>query len=484
MCLKIDPFVSKISIPLHCSVTVKDIKSTAVKLKKSSLTLIKGKTFSLLSSVSPKAASGTIRWTTSDKEVASVSASGIVTGVSDGTATITATASNGKRAVCKVRVMDYRIKEISLDSTSLVLNTGDEKLLETNVLPTYAREEISWKSSDDKVVSVSDNGRIKALKAGEAAVTVFGSSGVKAVCQVVVVQPVEKIEVQEKLSLTEGVQYLLKTNISPSNATNQTLRFTTSNYKVAIVSGRGVIKAKTPGTAVITVKSSNGKEAFCTVTVNAQVIVPKQITLDQESAEMKAGETLKLTAAILPENSEDKTVTWSSSDPSVADVKDGIVTAKKGGTAEITAATFNGKKAVCKITVEEDALRIQIPNRVYSCKIGDDLKITVTIHLNQKIELNQKKYILYYAYLTSGRWEEIGSYNIDGKNYFERRWEGPATVESYKIDGNDAEVTLKLAQTSIFKSGKQWMVLSIFPYDHFTTGATLLDYMFYVNFES
>ena len=468
---------------VSCSVTVKDIKSTAVKLKKSSLTLTKGKTFSLLSSVSPKAASGTVRWTTSDKKVASVSDSGTVMGVSDGTATITAMASNGKKAVCKVRVMDYRIRELSLDTSSLVLEKGEEKLLKAKALPVYAREEVYWKSSNDKVVSVSDNGRIKALKSGEAVVTAFSSSGVKAACQVEVVQPVEKIEVQEKLSLTEGVQYLLKTDISPSNATNQTLRFTTNNYKVAIVSGRGVIKAKAPGIAVITVRSSNGIEASCTVTVNAEIIVPKKITLDKESADMKVGDTLKLTAAILPENSEDKTVKWSSSNTSVAEVKNGIVTAKKGGTAEITATTVNGKKAVCKITVEEDELRIQIQNRVYNCKIGDDLEVTAAIHLNQKIELNQKKYILYYAYLNGGRWEEIGSYNIDGKNYFERRWEGPATVESYKIDGNNAEVTLKFPETSIFKEGKQWLVLSIFPYDHFTTGATLLDYMFYVNFQ-
>ena len=120
-------------------------------------------------------------------------------------------------------------------------------------------------------------------------------------------------------------------------------------------------------------------------------------------------------------------------------------------------------------------------NGLFSKLIGR--AFTAAIHLNQKIELNQKKYILYYAYLNGGRWEEIGSYNIDGKNYFERRWEGPATVESYKIDGNNAEVTLKFPETSIFKEGKQWLVLSIFPYDHFTTGATLLDYMFYVNFQ-
>ena len=120
-------------------------------------------------------------------------------------------------------------------------------------------------------------------------------------------------------------------------------------------------------------------------------------------------------------------------------------------------------------------------NGLFSKLIGR--AFTAAIHLNQKIELNQKKYILYYAYLNGGRWEEIGSYNIDGKNYFERRWEGPATVESYKIDGHNAEVTLKFPETSIFKEGKQWLVLSIFPYDHFTTGATLLDYMFYVNFQ-
>ncbi|MDE5839092.1 MAG: Ig-like domain-containing protein, partial [Paramuribaculum sp.] len=105
-------------------------------------------------------------------------------------------------------------------------------------------------------------------------------------------------------------------------------------------------------TAIITATTSNGLTASCTVTVVAKTIAATGLTLNIETTEIFEEETVQLTAIITPENATDKTVIWSSSEPTVASVDaSGNVTAIKEGTAIITATTSNGLTATCTVTV-------------------------------------------------------------------------------------------------------------------------------------
>jgi hypothetical protein len=155
----------------------------------------------------------------------------------------------------------------------------------------------------------------------------------------------------ETLTLTEGESFKLSATVSPSTATDKTVIWNSSNANVASVEN-GVVTAVAAGFATITATSaSSGIKANCAVTVSTKVIDVLSITLSQAEAEMTVGEKATIIATIKPDNATDKTVTWSSSDESVATVNSmGIITAISGGQAAITASAGN-KTASCLVSV-------------------------------------------------------------------------------------------------------------------------------------
>ncbi len=154
------------------------------------------------------------------------------------------------------------------------------------------------------------------------------------------------------LTMTEGESTSLTVNFTPANATGATLTWSTSNASVATVSN-GVVKAVAPGSATITLTTSNGKSATCAVTVYKNVIAPTAITLSQTTLTLTEGESGNLTATITPSNATDKSVTWTSANSAVATVANGKVTAISAGTTTITAKTYNGLTATCAVTVNK-----------------------------------------------------------------------------------------------------------------------------------
>ena len=168
---------------------------------------------------------------------------------------------------------------------------------------------------------------------------------------------VEKVSLNKSATtLTEGESETLTATITPSNATgDKTVKWSSSNEAVATVDSNGKVTAKKAGTAVITATSSNGKTAGCTVTVKQKEIAITGISLNKSTTSLTEGESETLTATITPSNATgDKTVKWSSSNGAVAAVdSNGKVTAKKAGTAVITATSSNGKTAGCTVTVKQ-----------------------------------------------------------------------------------------------------------------------------------
>ena len=159
------------------------------------------------------------------------------------------------------------------------------------------------------------------------------------------------------VTLIEGEDYTLTATISPYNADNQKVLWSSDNSSVASVKD-GVVTAIKVGTATITaISDDGGKTATCTVTVaieiEAETTIVTGVTLNKTSYEMTEGYKLTLTATVSPENATNKNVTWSSSNTSVAIVNNGKVKALKAGTATITVETEDqGKIATCDITVK------------------------------------------------------------------------------------------------------------------------------------
>lgn len=160
------------------------------------------------------------------------------------------------------------------------------------------------------------------------------------------------------ITLTEGDKETLTATVLPNNATDKTVEWSSSNTSVASVSN-GTVTAIKAGTTTITVKTKDGgKTATCAVTVNAKVIPVSDVTLNKTELTLTEGNSETLSATVKPDDATDKTVSWTSSDATVASVDDnGKVTAVKAGTATITVKTKDGEKtATCKITVVPSSL--------------------------------------------------------------------------------------------------------------------------------
>ena len=159
------------------------------------------------------------------------------------------------------------------------------------------------------------------------------------------------------VTVGEGKTAAITAQVSPADATNTTLTWTSSNTGIATVNASGTVTGVKAGTATITATASNGVKGSCTVTVTAAPVEATGVTLSQTTLGLGVGAKQTLTATVQPSNAADKTVTWTSSNPAVATVSNGTVTGVKVGSATITAKTANGKTATCAVTVSQQGTR-------------------------------------------------------------------------------------------------------------------------------
>ena len=358
---------------------------TSVALDKTSLDLTKGGTATLTATVAPdNATDKTVTWTTNDASVATVK-DGVVTAVGVGAASITATAGD-KNASCAVVVKEavIEVTSVTLDKTSLSLEEGQTETLAATVLPENATDKtVTWSSSDAAVATVAD-GVVTAVAEGTAVIT--AKAGDKtATCQVSVRKkeiPVTSVSLDKTaITLQEGESETLTATVEPENATDKTVTWSSSDAAVATVAD-GVVTAVSEGTATITAKAGD-KEATCAVTVLNGEVPVASVALDKTSLTMMMGEIETLTATVLPDNATDKTVTWISSNPAVATVVDGVVTAVAEGFSTITAKAGD-KTATCNVMVMGYVFGIS-PISVDVSGDGDTFTVEVVCTVNYRI---------------------------------------------------------------------------------------------------
>ena len=246
----------------------KEVRVESVTLSQSSAEIEIGKTLQLNATVSPSMATRKdITWSSSKSSVASVSSSGLVTAVSEGTTTITA-AADGKKGECTVSVVKKAIavSEVKLDKTELTLFEGEEETLTASILPEDATDKtITWTSSDKSIASV-ESGKVKAVGKGSAKITA-SAGGKSASCTIEVLRPISGINLNKStLELPLEKSETLIATVIPSDATlREEITWTSSNTQVAKVDG-GKVTAVGMGTATITA-SIEGFTAECNVTV-------------------------------------------------------------------------------------------------------------------------------------------------------------------------------------------------------------------------
>ncbi len=265
---------------------------------------------------------------------------------------------------------EVTIIEESINVTSLSINKHkavlaiDETLpLLVEIQPDKASDKtVKWSSSNPDVVEVSDEGIVKAKQAGSAMIRAFACSNplIQDSCEVTVIKPITSIIVSEtSLVMRQNKdKQQLSAVIIPEDATDKNIIWSSSNEEVAEVDKNGLVSAKKVGKATIKATSATNPTVFgqCQVTVIQPV---SGIKLSETALIMSAiGETKQLFAEIQPSDASEKTVLWTSSNPSVCMVSNnGTIVAVGFGTATIIATTVDGGFiAVCVINVSQSTI--------------------------------------------------------------------------------------------------------------------------------
>lgn len=329
----------------------------------------------------------TLTWKSSNADIVSVDQNGMVKAIAPGSVTITATSHNGKQATCNVKVSDpiVAVTSILLNKTTLNMFIGDTEQLVATILPENATDKsVTWKSNNASVVTVEQNGNVKAVAQGTAQITLTAKNGVQALCTVNVSKPV--IEVTS-ISLNKTEVYMVVGNteqiivtVLPENATDKSVTWKSNNTSVVTVDQNGIVNAVAAGSAIITATSKNGKQATCGVKISNPIIDVTSIWLNNTSLDMYIGDTKKLYASLQPANATDKSLTWTSNNASVASVdQNGNVRAIAAGSTTITATAHNGKQAACEVKVIISVTSISFNKSKITLLKGSFENLVVTI---------------------------------------------------------------------------------------------------------
>ena len=349
----------------------------------------------------------TVSWTSSDPAIAEVDAAGKVTGLKNGTVTVTCKAKDGSgvKATCKVTVKSVKVSEITLNKTSATLTRKAENLTPTvqlqvtSMLPENAAyQKVKWSSDSPEIAEVDGTGKVTGLKNGTAVITCKASDGggAKATCKITV----KSVKVSEitlnKTSVTltrtaddlKPTVQLEATSILPENAAYPKVKWESDKPEVATVDAKtGLVTGLKYGTAIITCKASDGggAKAACKVSVSNRRV--SEITLNESSVTVtrtseKPNPTVQLSVtSILPAEAASKNVKWSSDKPEIAKVDaSGKVTVLKAGTAVITCkSTDGGASATCKVVAKyRKVTGITLNKTSASIKVGKTLQLKVT----------------------------------------------------------------------------------------------------------
>ena len=349
-----------------------------IALNKSNLSLDVGESEKIVATITPNNATNKkITWSSSNSNVASVDVDGVILGKKKGNAIVTATTNDGSKiASLEVTVLEpiIHVSKITLNKSSLSLKVGASEKIVATITPSNAtNREITWSSTNSSIASVDANGTIKGIAVGTATITAKTSDGGKTDKITVTVIPIAVTGIQlnkTSLSLSVGSSEKIIATITPGNATNKDVTWSSSNSSIASVDTNGTIKGIATGTATITAKTNDGgKTAKVTVTVTPVSVESVTLSKTSETVYLNSTNlTTTLIATINPSNATNKTVTWSSSNSDVATVDNsGVVTFKNLGFASIT-ATVEGKSASYNVTVKKKAIIIVGASQVVRMK--------------------------------------------------------------------------------------------------------------------
>jgi len=337
-----------------------EIPLEKIILNPKEITMDIGETATIVATLLPECVTDkNIVWSVADNGIVSVSQTGEIIALASGETTIYASSPNAQiQDSCRITVKAHA-ESVSIEPTTIFLSeVGDIAQLTATVLPVNAVEKsVTWKSSNEAICTVTDQGLVTATGIGSTLVTATTvDGGLTANCVVKVIQHVSSISLDKTtLTLKVGETDRLQTTISPDNADNKKVSWSSTNEQLATVDAEGNVVAVAAGEVTITATSEDNPNAKATCKVT--VIQPVTgITLSENSYTLKGiGQSVQLTATVLPEDATNQKVNWKSFNESACIVSNGLVVSVGLGSAVVAATTEDGGfMAYCTVTVETE----------------------------------------------------------------------------------------------------------------------------------
>ena len=345
-----------------------------------------------------------------------------------------------------------KVESVSLDRDEYTFNAiGSTLWLRATVLPADATDKsVEWSSSNADVVTVEQNGKVTAIGNGKARITVTTKDqGKTASCVITVSQYVTGISFDKpSLSLGEGEEYTLIPTITPSNAENKALTWTSSDESVARVDHTGKVTAVSKGSATIKATATDGgkRTATCSVTVKRLV---SSITLDKISLVVFIGNPQNITATVLPSDADNREISYTSSNTNIAKVDSYSygnlrISGVAPGNATITvkAKDAGGVEATCKVVVRQYVTDITLDKTDLDLAVGDTWPITATVSPDN-------------AYYKKLDWtsENTSVAEVDKNGLVKAVGKGKVTITASAKDGSDKKAYCHVVVSSQCPTG-------------------------------
>ena len=332
----------------------------------------------------------------------------------------------------KLIVAPNLYNDVKLNKSSLTLGKGESYTIKANGNAT-------WSSSNNNILTVS-NGKITAKNTGTAMVVAKGLNGSEANCMVTVRNAPNSISLNKtNLTLGIGETYDLDSSL-PKNTASFSVKYSSDDSSTAsVVSAGGLVTAKREGTATITATTYNGKKVNCRITVKK---APKNMSLNKTKLTLGIGETYDLDS-YLPSGTAAYSIKYTSNNSNLASVVSagGLVTARKEGTATITATAYNGIKVQCIVTVKKEPKKLSLNNTELELNVGEKFDLDSSVPNGTAA---------YHVYYSSNASDTASVAKCGGLVTAMKEGEAKITAEAYNgvkitcyvnvIDNTDSEI--------------------------------------------
>lgn len=325
----------------------------------------------------------------STSKVISCTNKGIVTARGAGTAYLHCISNDsGVETMLEFHVTQMG-ESVSVSPTKTTMFTGGTTTITPTVTPdSTANKDVVWSSSDESILTVDENGKVTAKEAGTATVFCKLKDNEEIYARTDITVNASSAGLKLNYSTYELVMgtseptdrsVTLVAEIQAEDASIYKKTWASSDTNVVTVSSNGLVSAKGPGTATVTCTLTDGTIAECQFTVISKVT---GLTITKDSSTMYAGNTMKVTVTVRPENATNSAIAWSSSDPTVAAIaEDGTITAYKKGQTTITCSALDGsgKSSQFLLTVKQQATGVTIDKTAVTVYIGKSETVTAKV---------------------------------------------------------------------------------------------------------